>query len=379
MPRKNPAAVADDADISTQFQESQSPNTHAPPAKPPQIYPLLTAPAVSKNSPATCSSQQTLPPPQKEPTPGNFMVAIRGERHSGTSWIRHLISTNAPDTEYIQAFYGHKHSDFHSEHAARLASNPHHVIGFVWRNVFQWLLKMHKDTYCEIYDGHGTDHHRMRPDYKDDGSPRGPPQIVSANMLKVEQNFSYFLRQAHILPVWQACDQSGRSPSFMHTRNLRYRNWLAQMKHIGPNQTSHVQYEVLAADPESRLWSILDNQGVPRNKHFQQSQHHVKYGAVVGHDPSKKASSLPTNTSNNNSSFAPLKPADYMPKYALADLQYVLERLDPAVEWFTGYGSYEPERRWAEVMFGVNVTNAAWKTFGSKCSVEDEDPWGGQL
>ena len=311
--------------------------------------PTLVLNTLCKNPP--------LDKPAREPNQTRWMVAVRGERYSGTSWARQIITLNVPESEYITALYGHKHGDFTPEHASRLRSNPQHLMMFLWRNVFTWLLKMYQDPYCEIYTGHGNEHAFMRPDPDGAfaGQPRGSESQVSLDMLKVETNFSYFLRRKHKMPDqfgMQSCT-FGESPSFMHVRSLRYRNWLAQISIIGVQQTAGLQYEMLGADNGKFFFEMLDRRGVPRTPTFIKADTRVKYGQVVQ-----------VNNSSKQRFITPVE--EYMSRYTLDDIVYVLERLDPAVEHFAGYATYDAERQWTARTFGVEAADDAWSRLGKK-------------
>ena len=339
--KTNAVSGGTEAENSTRAVSSTSPLVRSYPV------PALVVNTLCRNPP--------LDPPAREPNQTAWLVAIRGERYSGTSWARQLVTLNVRDAEYITALYGHKHGDFTPEHAARLKSYPRHIMMFLWRNAFVWLLKMYQDPYCDVFTGHGAEHHWMRTDANGTlfEKARGPETLVSAAMLTMETNYSYFLRQKHKMPDEfgkQSCT-FGESPSFMHVRNLRYRNWLAQMSIVGGQQTAGIQYEQLAADEGKRFLQMLDDRGVPHGSSFVNAGTRVKYGKLV---PAAGSAAL---------SFA--KPVDeYMSKYTLDDIEYVLARLDPAVEHFAGYGHYEAERHWAVNTFGAEAANKAWGAFG---------------
>jgi len=313
-----------------------------------------------------------------------WIIVIRGERHSGTSWARQLIRLNAPDTEYITSLYGHKHGDVTPEQAGRLKSYPRHIMMFLWRNVFTWLLKMYQDPYCVVYTGHKIGFRLETLKMRTDSTGllfeklRGVPSANPA-MMEMETNYSYFLRRKHVMPNEfgkQSCTL-GDSPSFMHVRNLRYRNWLAQMSIVGDQNTAGIQYEQIAAENGTHFFEILDKRGVPRNPTFDKAGTGVKFGK-------QGASALNSETVYINHSYKVIQvdekskltfatPVDeYMSKYTLADIAYVLERLDPAVEYYAGYGQYEAERQWAAKRFGVEAAAKAWRTLGTKQFVREK-------
>lgn len=95
--------------------------------------------------------------PSKKICPGNsnaFIpseIIIRGERHSGTNWISDIIRKNRYDVKILRDPYltGWKHG-FLKPHEFGFMTplKENHLLLVVTRDIFMWLPKFHRTTYC---------------------------------------------------------------------------------------------------------------------------------------------------------------------------------------------------------------------------------------
>ena len=96
-----------------------------------------------RNLPHHCTS----PSPIQE-------IIVKGERHTGTNWIRHILAQNLPQTMRIpqdSSEFGWKHGFLPPLGWGRPLDDPQMVV-VVTRDVFTWLQKMKKQTYDPYMD-----------------------------------------------------------------------------------------------------------------------------------------------------------------------------------------------------------------------------------
>jgi len=92
---------------------------------------------------------------QQPPQPKTY-VAIRGCKHSGTSWLRALVQENfvlehGEGSSVPIAAYGWKHGAFLTQDRERLLGHPTHAVIVIFRGVFEWLPKMMMQPYNREY------------------------------------------------------------------------------------------------------------------------------------------------------------------------------------------------------------------------------------
>ena len=84
------------------------------------------------------------------------LITVKGERNSGTNWLRSLIKQNSHNIKYIEDSasknnYGSKHA-FVSEFNKYHINNDNINVIIVLRDVFYWLVSMYKKSYVKELD-----------------------------------------------------------------------------------------------------------------------------------------------------------------------------------------------------------------------------------
>lgn len=84
------------------------------------------------------------------------IIAIRGERNSGTNWVRKLILLNFKikwlfdkNTD-ADGYYGWKHGFLNNLHIKKL-NNDNAILLILHKNIFYWLVSMYEKPYCNCY------------------------------------------------------------------------------------------------------------------------------------------------------------------------------------------------------------------------------------
>lgn len=253
---------------------------------------------------------------------------IRGERHSGTGWVRYLLKQNTVGVTDWQDVYGHKHNCLPDDVLGALQRHPRHGLVVVWRNAFAWLVKMHEVPYARYMESKSR---RIADLYLP--NPGRPP-------------FSAFIRQLAFLGDHSLDDDLDTGHAlrrhyvkinggFVRIRNLKYRNWLDVLDTMAPRgQATAVQYERLAERPEAVFQAAMDAISMPRRPEFINTERKVQHEQVL-----HEAAPAPANV------------ADYMSLYTAEDIRFMLTLLNPEIEAAVGY-DYAAERAWAVDRFG---------------------------
>lgn len=222
------------------------------------------------------------PPPKRLKIRG---ITIRGERHSGTGFLRQLITRNCPEMtseitceEYrgdldkscekrspwlqnldIDEKYGWKHSVLNSEKIL----DPEDLLIVVFRNYTTWLPKMRKETYERVPKKNIPMHDFLRSNWLPDFKPAGKE---SDKMLDTQQ--------------WQ---------NVFQMRTTKYSKWLEYTR-MYPLSSLSVKYEELASNSTQFLKSLLDEYDMPCKPfdEWDPVNCHAKYGRCLGRTVGEK-------------------------------------------------------------------------------------------
>lgn len=84
-------------------------------------------------------------------------LLIKGERNTGSNWIRQLITTNFQNIHFLQDRgentnnYGSKHECLKEENIENI-NNKNIIMVVVIKDVFYWLVSMYRKTYANKFD-----------------------------------------------------------------------------------------------------------------------------------------------------------------------------------------------------------------------------------
>ena len=156
------------------------------------------------------------------------IITIRGERHSGTSWLRKMITKNCPKIKYdfinqdADGRYGWKHSLIDDQALLKINKDlPDAVFVIsIFRDYKTWLWKMKENNYINERIG-----------------PKSGKNV----------EFSKFLRENW--PAWSSRTRNSdkKEPFYeniLKMRTQKYKNWLKY-------SDLTVKYEDLLKDPEN--------------------------------------------------------------------------------------------------------------------------------
>ena len=229
------------------------------------------------------------------------LVSIRGERHSGTGWLRQMLSENCPHLQwkikrgnkYIDADgkYGWKHAILNEP----IESDD--LMIFVFRNIGTWIPRMRLNTYEKQPKNH----------------------LTMARFLNEawEPNLTFDTRN------WK---------NIFEMRNVKYASWIEYLEKY-PNNTVGVKYEDLIDDSPSFFHQLINKYGVPCYDNFKQRDCYSKHGKCVKtkkfelKNGRSKASKISVDKQFKESSW----------KWKKSDWKTVLKNIDIELEAKIGY------------------------------------------
>jgi hypothetical protein len=295
-------------------------------------------------------------------------VVIKGERHTGTNWIRHIVDQNVPDSVRVQQDspeFGWKHGFLPPRGWGRPLNSESQMLIVVTRDVFTWLQKMQKNTYDPFMNR-----------YTSSNNNRTKKRVSNAIQ---SREMSKFLRveygalcqpQPHLMKngiqnefcnefretKWWGWGEDEYLPSetarnVVQIRTEKYKQWLSDgleddIVHINGSKDLfiknrlHVRLESLTFDKEDLVQNVEDNVAVqwkvlgepllerciPVAEHFQ---------AVVTHT---KFDDKQTKGQKTGKEFdAARERKNLLRKYSKSDLLFILSQLDMDFEKKMGY------------------------------------------
>lgn len=184
------------------------------------------------------------------------MISIRGERHTGTNWLRQIINQNCPGLKWqinestdADGKYGWKHSILPDD----FKLNETDVMIFIYRDFKTWAPKMYQEPYAHV------------------PFAKSKPKI----------DFSTFLTQH-----WDTREQlNDKHPehwdNLFNMRSEKYKSWMKfAMKH--PANAIGVSYEDLVENQEVFYRIIVDKFKLHNrcNEHFKKVSNYSKFGKM---------------------------------------------------------------------------------------------------
>jgi len=169
--------------------------------------------------------------------------SIRGERHSGTGWLRQLLQRNIKNSQYkldnnldMEAKYGWKHAEIDPN-----LDTGCDVILFIFRDYKTWIPRMRLNTY-----------------------ERTPPSNVEM------QDFLRSEWKNENKPYWK---------NIFEMRTSKYKNWLSyNEKH---SRTEHIRYEDLIVDGgEKFITQLCEKYKISCKVPFSRINHKVKHNQI---------------------------------------------------------------------------------------------------
>lgn len=190
---------------------------------------------------------------QRGPAPADSMprvapktyVAIRGAKHSGTSWLRALLQDNFALESPGPGYYGWKHGALRPEDHERLLRQPSHAVVVLLRGALSWLPKMAKQPYSLTFETVFTEATR------EGGRSSLSCMIRSPWVQKCSSTDIGSGAAAHL--GCKSDDLLEMAPNMVKMREAKYRWWLALRDTLPLGQVAIVRYEDLVADPHREL------------------------------------------------------------------------------------------------------------------------------
>jgi hypothetical protein len=277
--------------------------------------------------------------PDQCPEPKTGEIVLKGERHSGTNWIRKIIWQNIQGESmkiYMDSEdFGWKHGFLHPEAWGKPLSQ-NEVLVIVTRDVFTWLPKMMEQAYDPIMNrkrGQGISSY-IRAEYGGICQPRKAKSCIEFN-----KNGSQYETAGNLIQIrtqkykqWLSDDPSGGTyigskDSFLKNRiHLRLESLTADQnddENGSPISNKELQRRLIG-DP-------LRDRCVPMSDSFREVTTHTNQWA------SDKERNIKEQKTNKNKINANQKKKKMLEMYSKEDLRFVLSQLDLEFEKQLGY------------------------------------------
>jgi hypothetical protein len=252
--------------------------------------------------------------PEHCSAPKTGEIVVKGERHSGTNWIRKIIWQNIQGENTIvrDSMHGWKHG-FLPPMGCCEPLSENEILVIVTRDVFTWLPKMMEETYDPIMNGKRGKGFSSFIRAKYEGK-QSTPEKTADNLVQIRtQKYKQWLSDDPANATY-----SGSKDSFLKNRiHLRLES-LTTDQRIDDNNGTHVKelQHRLIGDP---LWDRC----VLMADSFREVTSHTTWNG---------------NQKKDKSKIDPLQEKKKMLEmYSKEDLRFVLSQLDLAFEKRLGY------------------------------------------